>query len=235
MKNRNVFIFVLVLYSVISCLLSCQKYGTNNLRQSRLLTIGILTSHRENAFYLPDVVDSLKFKNLHIFNADNHHTSLRTLKTTGIVHNIYTGEYHKYLPFNTNTDAHKTRKYFGVNVVKSRKKWWRKQNMDFLKMARYLREHDKASYYLLLEDDNIFQGDNVEMLIDTNEPVVHMGADAGALLMSDAFLESFIGYVSVRTDAQPINWLLELFIDSLGRQMVHKMYFKHVGTVSTKL
>lgn len=202
------------------------------------LVVGILTKKRENAFYLNKVVRSLNYQNVHIFDADKDHTDLKTkFNGRASIHNIYEGEYTHYLPFAVSTDAHTTHRYDGVKVVKSeiRKKWWRHQNMDFLKMVRYLRKHHKSDYYLIMEDDNVYEGDKAIInMIDYNEPVIHMGLGAGAVLMSDEFLESFIGYMSLRVDAQPVDWLMELFITSIGRKMVHNKIFKHVGSVSTK-
>lgn len=207
-------------------------------RDNKLLTVAILTKKRDNAFYLNEVVESLKFSNIHIYDADKDHVDLHyDFHQFAHIHKIYDGEYITYLPFRVNTDAHKTHRYDGVNVVRStvRKKWWEHQNMDFLKMVRHLRDHHRSEYYLILEDDNVYRGPpEITEIIDRNEPIVHMGLGAGALIMSDEFLESFIGYMALRADAQPVDWLLELFISSIGRKMVHRNFFKHVGTISTK-
>lgn len=214
----------------------------DNLRQTvndkKLLSVAILTKKRDNAFYLNDVVSALKYSNVHVFDADENHVDLiENFNQQAFIHKIYSGDYTTYLPFSVSTDAHKTHRYDGVNVVRStiRKRWWEHQNMDFLKMVRHMRDNYRSKFYLILEDDNVYNsGMDLRDIINYNEPIIHMGLGAGALLMSDEFLEAFIGYMMLRTDAQPVDWLLELFISSIGRKMVHKKLFNHVGSVSTK-
>ena len=241
-QQREKFIMILTLFVILLFLFKGESKSTGNLRKTAIdrgtLTVAILTKKRDNAFYLNEVVSSLKFSNVHIYDADKDHVDLKEeFHEQAFIHHIYDGEYTTYLPFKVSTDAHKTHRYDGVNVVRStvRKKWWEHQNMDFLKMIRDLRDNHRSEYYLIMEDDNVYQGpDELLNIINRNEPIVHMGLGAGALLMSDAFLESFIGYMSLRTDAQPVDWLLEIYISSLGRKMVHRKLFKHVGVVSTK-
>jgi hypothetical protein len=240
-RERNkvrVRIFLVIILLILLCSTFFGKTGNKNLRYHQILTVGILTTHRQNAFYLNEVVQSLNYDNVHVFDADIDHVDLyKNFDQPATIHKIYSGEYTEYLPFYVKTDAHKTHRYDGVNVVRSRERisWWRRQNKDFLKMARYLRDNQRSDYYLIMEDDNVYQGSSdILSTIDKSQPLVHMGLGAGALMMSDAFLESFIGYMMLRTDAQPVDWLLELFMDSIGRKLVHRKMFNHVGSVSTK-
>ena len=234
-------LFLMCFIYIITGSSSNNDLPSSNLRQTvkehNKLSVAILTKKRDNAFYLNEVVSALNYDNVYIFDADKDHTDLYEIfNQRAHIHKIYDGEYTTYLPFVASTDAHKTHRYDGVNVVRSitRKRWWEHQNMDFLKMARQMRDKHRSDYYLILEDDNVFNKHSLMDIIDPKEPIVHMGLGAGALLMSDPFLESFIGYMMLRTDAQPVDWLLELFITSLGRKMVHKKLFTHVGSVSTK-
>lgn len=207
------------------------------------VTVAVITSHRAGAFYLPDVVKP--FDNVVIFNTAQYHKSLEghRFDRSVSIESIWDGEYdydnlvpHK----NLKTDVHKTKRYNNVNVVKTekRKRWWRKQNQDFLKVARNLREKHRSSYYLILEDDNVYNNamplDDTLAQVKTLGPIVHMGVGMGALFISDAMLESFIGYMSLRADVMPVDWMVEMFIESLGIKMIHKNAFKHVGGVSTK-
>ena len=236
-RNGKWIAFIISIILFIMILQSSENKSRPKLRHGEKLVVGILTKRRNNAFYLNDVVSSLHYNNVHIFDADIDHVDLQNkFRENAKIHKIYDGEYYRYLPFSVKTDAHKTHKYDNDigNDSLERLKWWKGQNMDFIKMLRYLRKHYKSEYYLVLEGDNIFQGNDLLSLINHKEPIVHMGEGAGAIMMSDAFVESLIGYLMLRTDALPLDWLIEMFIDSIGRKMVHNKVFKHVGSVSTK-
>lgn len=207
------------------------------------VTVSVITSHRENAYYLNDVVSAFKDNNVVIYNTAQYHPSLMqsTFGRNVLVENVWTGQEYDIVPHKgLKTDVHKTRRYRNVNVVKTekRKHWWQKQNLDFLKVARKLRAVHRSPFYLILEDDNVY---NSEMpIVDTLAsvkgagPIVHMGVGMGALFISDAMLESFIGYMALRADILPVDWMVEMFIDSLGLKITHRPSFKHVGAVSTK-
>ena len=207
------------------------------------ITVAVITAHRVGAFYLPDVVKP--FDNVVIYNTAQRHESLEghTFDPPVSIESIWDGEYdyENLVPYtNLKTDVHKTKRYNNIKVVKTekRKRWWRKQNQDFLKVVRNLRENHKSSYYLILEDDNVYNDampiKDTLAQVKTLGPIVHMGIGMGAFFISDAMLESFIGYMSLRADVLPVDWMVEMFIDSLGIKMVHKNTFKHVGHVSTK-
>lgn len=206
--------------------------------KSNKLSVGVVVMNRQNAFYLNDAVAALHHDSVVVYNADKNRQYLRRLfKESALVRHIYKENDSFEQPYVVRTDVHKSHKYDKVDVVKTeaRKQWWRKENLDFLAMARDLRTNHPAKHYLLIEDDNVFSLDKpIVSVIDESEPLIHMGLGTGALLFCDEFLESFIGYMSLRYDAMPVDWLLEMFMESIGRRLVHKRLFDHVGNVSTK-
>jgi hypothetical protein len=211
------------------------------------VSIGVISAHRDRAFYLPDVVDAVG-GDVVIFNTEipGKHHSLERWQGTVAHHivSVWNGFYdeNKVVPYaNLRTDVHKTRRYANVGVVKTdaRKRWWRKENLDFLSVARSLRKESPAHYYLILEDDNEYNkvvpiSLKLGFWINTTRPMVYLGESTGAILISDPILESFIGYMSLRADVLPVDWMLESFMESLSLPLVHDKCFIHVGKVTSK-
>jgi hypothetical protein len=209
--------------------------------------VGIITAHRAKTFYLPGVVDALGV-DVTIFNTmmpGKHHSLERWQgKPAYNVISVWNGLYDekKVVPYdNLRTDVHKSRKYANVDVVKTeaRKQWWMKENLDFLSVTRSLRKEAPAHYYLILEDDNEYNkvvpiSQKLSFWMNTGKPLVLLGEGTGALLIADAMLESFIGYMSLRADVLPVDWMIESFMDSLSLPLVHDKCFIHVGKVTTK-
>lgn len=232
---REKYMFVLIIGLLLFILIG--KSSRNLRHDYKKLSIAILSRSRHDAFYLNEVVSALNYNDVHVFNSDENHVDLKNkFVKQAYIHKIYNGEYSNYLPFYVKTDAHTTHRYDKEigNDLEERLKWWKGQNMDFLKMLRFMRDKHRSKYYLFLEDDNVFNGNDISEIIMDGEPVVHLGEGAGAILMTDEFTESLIGYLMLRTNALPLDWLIEMFISSIGRKLVHNKVFTHVGNVSTK-
>lgn len=186
--------------------------------------------HRKDAFFLREVIAQLRHDVI-VYNVEDHHPSLRAMRGVNVVDLREHG--HGFdPPFRVKTRAHTTRKYANVNVVKTqkRKEWWTNENKDFLAVCRDLRDNHRAYKYLIVEDDNVFRGSTgILPALSETEPIVHMGLGTGAMMMTDEFLEGFIGFLSLRVNAQPIDWLIELYMDEIGRDLVHDNRFEHVG------
>jgi hypothetical protein len=134
--------------------------------------------------------------------------------------------------------------------------YWRiKQNDDFLHSTRnMLYYYQTQKWFLFLEDDQLYapltkgipentlgkmlQGSSLQKRESKGQAIVFLaeGMRAQAILMQRQMLESFMGFVGLRFDYFPIDWLIETFLDSIGYvEEKRKTFalFQHMGEVSS--